>query len=178
MSTFFTSNIYFSDNDACKKYGREFDDIDIMDSTLISKWNSVVMPNDIVYVLGDFGNYDKLSSLNGRIVLLEGESENKFFGGKIYDDRVRHFATKYGVSYLEDAEIDIKTDLPISKLALNQRQSDIICKPHHTGICNLYADSEDSDINTLYGINVAIDLHNLKPVSLDTVLFYAKGLLR
>lgn len=180
MSTFFTSNTNFSDLNACIKYNRPFETIDAMDSSLISKWNSVVGVKDIVYILGNFGNYDILPNLNGKIILLEGETEHRDFDGVQYNDRVQYFANKYGITYLINTELDVgeltREELPVKKLILQQDASDI-SHGMTNNTCYIYADSKNKDIITKSGINVAIDIHNFKPVSLQTLLFYIKGAL-
>ena len=56
-----------------------------MDNTLIDNWNKVVRSCDVVYHLGDFVNEEAtkeeinyyLNSLNGRIVFIYGNHDNK-----------------------------------------------------------------------------------------------------
>lgn len=58
----------------------EFEDINHMNETLISNWNSVIKPNDKVYHLGDFAfgrrTIDEIAPrLNGRKVLILGNHD-------------------------------------------------------------------------------------------------------
>ena len=62
---------------------RPFKTIEEMNETIIQNWNSVVGPDDITYVLGDFfmGTLDSIepivSRLNGRIILIRGNHDTK-----------------------------------------------------------------------------------------------------
>ena len=44
---------------------------------MINKWNKTVKPDDIVFHLGDFGDYNLRKHLNGKIILICGNYEDK-----------------------------------------------------------------------------------------------------
>lgn len=181
MSIFFTSDTYFGVDFIRDSRRNKFGDIDIMNSVMIDTWNSTITPKDIVYVLGNFGDYEIIPRLNGRIVLMESRQEDIHFTGLSYMDKTQYFANKYGIAYIVDTVLD--TDKPIGedikslKLNLNPKTPSGLCDIKKTHCCNIYSDTCSNEIVTPYGINVSIDLHNMKPVELNTVLFYAKGLL-
>jgi|TARA_B110000971_G_scaffold147915_1_gene151151 calcineurin-like phosphoesterase family protein len=78
MQIFVTSNQQFGRPGAIKKYDRPFSSLEEMNETLIENWNLTVSPEDIVYVLGNFG-WDPttvencINVLNGHIYFIEGE---------------------------------------------------------------------------------------------------------
>jgi calcineurin-like phosphoesterase family protein len=78
MKVFVTSNQQFGRPSAIKAYKRPFHSVDEMNNALIEAWNSVVSPEDIVYVLGNFA-WDPeiaektINALNGDIVVISGE---------------------------------------------------------------------------------------------------------
>lgn len=89
MTIWFISDTHFSHGNILKfqtKVGSlvrpGFTDVDHMDETMIRLWNDRVMPNDIVYHLGDviFGNAQRLAAimtrLNGRKRLILGNHDN------------------------------------------------------------------------------------------------------
>jgi len=51
---YFTSDFHFGHRNICKFEDRPFDSVKEMDEFMIRAWNSVVKPEDTVYVLGDF----------------------------------------------------------------------------------------------------------------------------
>jgi calcineurin-like phosphoesterase family protein len=81
MKTFVTSNQQFGRPGAIKSYKRPFEDVQEMNQELFESWNSVVSPEDTVYVLGNFA-WDPetaeyfLRNLNGTIINIEGEFDS------------------------------------------------------------------------------------------------------
>ena len=65
---FFTSDTHFNAQRTLDLSKRPFNDLNEMNSTLINNWNSVVGKNDIVFHLGDFGDYRFREFLNGDIM--------------------------------------------------------------------------------------------------------------
>lgn len=80
---FFTSDTHWGHANIIKLCGRPFKDVEEMNEALISNWNKVVGPTDIVYHLGDFcfaGSaawHSLLGQLNGRIHLIIGNHDEK-----------------------------------------------------------------------------------------------------
>lgn len=76
MKTFFIADTHFGDKSIFRYENRPFTDVDEMDQQMISLWNAVVSPEDIVYHLGDFGGDGResqiLSQLNGIMYLVKG----------------------------------------------------------------------------------------------------------
>lgn len=82
---FITSDCHFNHNNILKyePISRNFKDIEEMNETIISNWNSVVLEEDTVYVCGDLclGAIDKIAPiierLNGNITLIRGNHDSK-----------------------------------------------------------------------------------------------------
>lgn len=79
MSTYFTSDTHFGSERTLELSKRPFASVKEMDDTMISNWNKIVTNNDYVYHLGDFGNYEVVPKLNGKITLIWGNYELKEF---------------------------------------------------------------------------------------------------
>ena len=58
MAVYFAADTHFSSERALNHSKRPFDSIDTMDNILIDNWNSIIRRNDIVFHLGDFGNFE------------------------------------------------------------------------------------------------------------------------
>lgn len=73
---YFTSDLHFNHNKEFIYAARGFLTVQEMNDTIVSKWNSVVQPDDTVYVLGDLGlgggGEEALSSLKQYIERLNG----------------------------------------------------------------------------------------------------------
>ncbi|MFA5071201.1 MAG: metallophosphatase [Candidatus Pacearchaeota archaeon] len=82
---FFTSDTHFSHANIIKYCNRPFRDVREMNETIISNWNKVVTPQDVVYHLGDFAFGDAaeikrlLSRLNGNIVFIKGNHDRSLY---------------------------------------------------------------------------------------------------
>lgn len=78
---FFTADLHFGHANILKYCNRPFESVRQMDNALIKNWNSVVMKDDIVYVLGDLGfcHADRLrsvtASLLGQKILILGNHD-------------------------------------------------------------------------------------------------------
>lgn len=80
---FFTSDTHFNHTNIIRFCQRPFGNVDEMNETMITNWNSVVGTDDIVFHLGDFclggsAEWTKiLDRLNGRIYLILGNHDLK-----------------------------------------------------------------------------------------------------
>lgn len=101
---------------------RDFPDVEAMDEALIANWNSVVSPEDRVYLLGDVAFHPRvfeavIPRLKGRICLVPGNHEpphmRKYF--HLFDD-VRGYVVKKGF---------IMSHIPIHEGSLSRWQLNI-----------------------------------------------------
>lgn len=82
MKTFVIADTHFNHANIIKYCNRPFADTYEMEETLVENWNSIVKPEDEVYVLGDFALGDRsdvgriLSRLNGTKYLALGNHDN------------------------------------------------------------------------------------------------------
>jgi len=82
---YLTSDLHISHANIIKYDQRPFKDIEEHDNILISNWNSVVNPDDTIYVIGDFmmgHNFKErlplmCKRLMGKIVLIRGNHDRK-----------------------------------------------------------------------------------------------------
>ena len=99
MKIWVTSDQHFQNQNIWKIYSHEtrpFHSQEEHDNAMINAWNSVVSPEDIVFVLGDFimgaadGVQPILSRLNGTIYLINGnhDTDNKIEQYRHYPEKV------------------------------------------------------------------------------------------
>jgi len=72
---FFISDTHVNDDRKYKIAQTIFNNIDELNSEFVKRWNSVVNGKDIVYHLGDFGDYGFIKKLNGKVILICGNYE-------------------------------------------------------------------------------------------------------
>ena len=79
--TFYIADMHFGHKNILKYDNRPFLTIDEHDASLIKNWNSVVAPDDIVYILGDISwhSYNEtvtiMNQLNGVKILIKGNHD-------------------------------------------------------------------------------------------------------
>jgi len=84
MSIWFTSDLHVGHANIIKYCDRPFADVDEMNIALVERWNNLVSPRDIVYILGDLamGKLDDslavVEMLRGSKVLVIGNHDRPF----------------------------------------------------------------------------------------------------
>lgn len=79
---FFTADLHFGHKNVIPYCERPFADREEMTAGLIERWNSVVMPEDTVYILGDLSFYgtgrtkEILARMNGSKILIRGNHDD------------------------------------------------------------------------------------------------------
>ena len=71
----FTSDCHFGQERALIMSKRPFDTVSDMNDTMIRNWNRNVGKDDVVFILGDFGDYNYAQYLNGDKILIPGNYE-------------------------------------------------------------------------------------------------------
>ena len=166
MTVFFTADTHFSSERALEHSKRPFASPEIMNNILIDNWNSLITNDDIVFHLGDFGDFSIAEKLHGKIYLVPGNHE------RVNPDFINY----------HDCFTKVLPD--ISSTILNDNTGEIyhIMMAHEPSKLRPYR-IDYNDINLFghlhklcmvkpYGINVGVDCHNFKPITLETVLFY------
>lgn len=166
---YFTSDTHFGSQRTLELSKRPFKSVEEMDNALIQNWNSIVAENDTVYHLGDFGNYDMVKELNGNIIFILGNYEQKdkldFFNDD--DEEFETFLLSKGfkevwlyAGYYNDRD-------KLRGVRLTHKPED--CERNRF---NLFGHIHKLCMIKSYGLNVGIDCHNFKPISADEVIWY------
>lgn len=85
---FFTADLHFDHVNICKYTGRPFCYVQEMNEAIIANWNSVVGPQDAVWVLGDVAlgqiaqSLPLVGRLNGTKYLIAGNHDKCWVGGR------------------------------------------------------------------------------------------------
>lgn len=171
----FTSDTHFGGERTLKLSKRPFQTVEEMDRVLINNWNSLVNEDDIVYHLGDFGDYTTAEKLNGYINLITGNYE------RFEILKVRENAKRFNMVYRDkcDCWIEYRKEGEINNYHLSMSHEPSIIKedPISSDHINLFGHIHKLCMVKPYGLNVGTDCHNFCPINLETVLFYHVGIL-
>ena len=171
---YFTSDLHLGhDKDFIYKE-RGFDNINSHDIAILKNWNSVVTPDDIVYVLGDLMLGDNstgmsiLKQLNGTIYIILGNHDTDprialyktlpYVADISFADRIRYKGYTFFLSHYPMCTGNLDDGAPIKARVIN------LCG--HSHIKNRF---KDMDKGLIY--HVEIDCHNNFPISFDEILF-------
>ena len=167
----FTSDLHFNHKRIIEyePTTRPFASVEEMNETLIKNWNSVVQPEDTVYVLGDFimGLADTVAAilqrLNGTIILIRGNHDTK---AKL--DLYKSLGiTVKDIEYLEyKGRFFILCHFPIASPEFIQ-----MVVQDNSEVVNLYghlhSNAPKGYVNGTY--HIGVDTNNLTPISIQQV---------
>jgi calcineurin-like phosphoesterase family protein len=167
--TFFTSDLHFGHANIIKFCDRPFGNAEEMNRMIIQNWNSVVQPEDTVYVLGDVSfatpaeTSKLLSELNGTLHLIRGN----------------HDKDKYITCYINAFEtIDDLKEIKIIEPQSGEKLRFTLChypmtawnRSHH-GTFHLYGHVHGTYDAPNLSMDVGIDTHpEFRPYSLNEIL--------
>ena len=194
-NTFFTADTHFSQERTLKLSLRPFQDTLEMDNALVSNWNKNITSNDIVYHLGDVGNYEVIRKLNfSTLYILKGnyEAADCVKEGRTGDMDFPSKLHEVAQSYVTDDQdyTTIKFLPGYSELAYtrdrcgNEYDLELTHEPSSSA---MFAGKAYPKNFCLFGhihmnmvkenmLNVGVDLHNFSPIDLETVLFYKNAI--
>jgi calcineurin-like phosphoesterase family protein len=155
----FTSDTHFGDHRTINIHRRPFASTDAMDLALVSRWNAVVSPDDVIWHLGDFARSSEkaakvLAQLNGRKHLVRGNNDSP------------------AVSLLPDWE----TVHDYAELEYGERLL-ILChypfrswNGQHRKSINLHGHSHGRLKAARRQVDVGVDAHAFRPISIEEVV--------
>lgn len=175
---YFTSDTHFGQDRTRILSRRPYSTVEEMDNDFIKKWNETINKDDIVNHLGDFGNYELVQHLNGKICLLVGNYERNDI------DLLNLSKHDFKQKLLDYGFSDVRFEDWLSHF--NKYPFYLMHEPEHykyigqgnndPPIFALFGHIHQLQMVRRYGLNVGIDCHNYKPISIDTVLFYKNAI--
>lgn len=168
----FTSDTHFNQQRTLEMSKRPFKDVKEMNNVLVSNWNKIIKPEDIVYHLGDFGDYRMREFLNGKIVLVKGNYERSG-----YKEEYEKYAHLFDEVHENIHTIILNHNNHNYFITMTHEPSKIRDIPIDEERINLFGHVHKLCMIKAYGINVGMDCHNFKPLSLEDVIFYHNALL-
>jgi len=177
---FVTSDLHFCHNKEFIYAPRGFQNVQEMNKIIISNWNSVITPDDDIYVLGDIMLNDDaeglrcLKSLKGNIHIIRGNHDStsrmdlykscynvvEVCEGKFLNYKGYHFY----LSHYPCLSSNFDEDKPLNRRMIN------LCGHYHT---------QDPWINMDKGLiyHCELDAHNNTPIDIDVIIIDIKDYL-
>lgn len=136
---------------------RPWNDIDEHDSILVDRFNSLVRPDDRVYILGDLGSWRTAQRLLGRKVLVKGNHDTDKLSqySQVFDD-IRAYVVKKGI---------IMSHIPIHPGSMGRWQVNIHGHLHDSCV----VDAARSEIDPRYCC-VSVERTDFYPVDLQKLI--------
>lgn len=170
---YFTSDTHFSSQRTLELSRRPFIDISKMDNTLIENWNNKVKNNDFVMHLGDFGNYEIIKKLSGKVILICGNYEmtdlkNMFDNDK---DKFKEYLLGLGFYQVHFDPIIFNNKTTLKDIYMCHEPS-----KHNPNKFNLFGHIHRLCMVKRFGLNVGTDCHGFSPIGEEDILFYKNGI--
>ena len=167
----FTSDLHLNQQRTLDLSKRPFVNLTEMNQTIIDNWNNVVHNTDIVYILGDAGDYDYLKYLKGHKKLITGNYERR-------DKNILDKIVTPDFEILTDNEIKIVNyNNKIYTLNMSHEPSKLKNIPIDETHINLFGHIHKLCMIKEFGLNVGTDCHNFTSIDMNTILFYHQGIL-
>ena len=178
----FTADTHFAHANIIRYCGRPFTSVQEMDEQLVERWNSAVTPDDTVYHLGDFTlkGSDVFAAcaqkLNGRIRILPGSHDHTWLSE--FESESITSLSGYPVQVMPPL---VSFEFP--ELGLG-RYPQVIALCHyalrvwdrsHYGAWHLYGHSHGTLPSHGLSLDVGVDCHGYRPISLDEVALRLRG---
>ena len=173
--TWFTADHHFGHANIIRYCARPFNSVGEMDAALFHNWNDVVGANDVVYHLGDLtlGDIRRftgiVAGLNGHIRVVPGSHDNRWLK-KFHPEiasRSGHFVQL--LPPLVSLEFPERTTgrhplvVGLCHYALR------VWDRSHYGAWQLYGHSHGRLPPVGRSLDVGVDCHNFRPISLDEI---------
>lgn len=166
-----TSDTHFGSERTMELSKRPFESVEDMDNKMIENWNSVVDDDDLIIHLGDFGNYDVVNRLKGKIILICGNYEKG-------DISKKHESYKNFKEHLQNNGFH---SVCFNKFIIKRKnRNNIVCvhePSKRNEVCfNLFGHIHKLQMVKYNGLNVGTDCHNFYPIDMNTVEFYKNAI--
>lgn len=170
---FFTSDTHFSQERTLNMTRRPFKNIKEMNKLIIKNWNKIVEDEDIIFHLGDFGDYKVLNKLKGKKVLILGNYEQTELKNDFNNNFNKYKKHLINLGFSAVIEKNYLIALPEFKDEIFMTHKPIDCKQNKF---NLFGHIHNFCKIKEFGLNVGIDNYAFKPASMEDVLFFKNAI--
>lgn len=163
MQIFFTADTHYTHQRTLELSRRPFLTVQDMDEAMITRTNAMCGRQDLLYHVGDYGDYSTVRQINVPTILICGNYEyddiNKQFGGDFQQFRKNLLALGFKDVVLNNL---IVGDMYLNHFPNNRLENRF----------NLFGHIHRLQMVKRNGLNVGVDCHDYCPISMETVNFY------
>ena len=173
---YFTSDFHFNHNKDFIYKARGFDSVEAMNEAIIEKYNSIIRPDDDVYILGDIGlggadahqkNVLLCNRLMGHIHLVRGNHDTDTRWKSYYEECQWDLVEASAAIYLRYA----KYHFYLSHYPALTTNFDDYKKPLQSRTLSISGHTHSIDFwNETRSYNVCVDAHDMMPVPIDDII--------
>lgn len=156
---YFTADTHFGSSRHLELLRRPKGSVGAMDLSMIDNWNNQTIESSVIFHLGDFGAYDAIQVIKGRIILLRGNYDRV----GVPDD------FEYIVDEGKPVRVKIGDNFDV---VLNHYPSKSL-----EGEFNLFGHIHKTQIVRENGLNVGVDCHDFKLLSVDDIKWFMDAIL-
>lgn len=163
--TYFTSDTHFNEERTMSLFKRPFNTVIEMNFEIIKQWNMKITPNDVVYHLGDFGDYKFIQYLDfKKLYLIVGNYDKNL-------NKIKEMFPEKDIYIVQDS---------VHKIVQDNHELNLTHYPSLTTEQNkfyLYGHIHGLRMVKRNGLNVGVDAHHYKPLSFEDVLYYKNAIM-
>lgn len=172
---FFTSDTHFTSERHLELCKRPYSTVKEMDLEMVNNINKVVEKDDILFHLGDFGNYEMVKRIDCNVRLIMGNYEERdietyFRGDK---DKFKKYLLDLGFYDVCD---NLETSINGRRVFMAHKPSEIPGSFDNPLDVHLFGHIHGQQRIKKRGINVGVDCNSLAPVPWEDVIFYDKAI--
>lgn len=160
MNVFLTSDTHYGAERTRQFSYRPFGSTGEMDEYMMNMHNRDASDEDLIYHLGDFGNYEMVSKLKGRIVLVCGNYEQSDIEGKFNGDFIKFREHLLQLGFYNV----IKHGTWLGDIYVTHKPSDCYKDRY-----NCFGHVHGASKVKRFGLNVGVDCHFFQLVPWDMV---------
>lgn len=172
---YFTGDTHYGSERTLQLSRRPFNNVTQMNVTMIMDCNSIVPEGELLYHVGDFGDYGVVKLINAKVILICGNYEwndiNKNFGGDFEAFRTHLLELGFHNVHPQGVELVYRQKGEHKTMWLDHYPS-----RSRNDMFNLFGHVHALRMVTENGLNVGVDCHHFRPVSLEDVDFFRKGI--
>lgn len=170
MTVWFTADTHFGSQRTLELSRRPFKDTHTMDNDIFSWWIALFEPGDVLYHLGDFGEFERAMGW----LKYKGVTCHLILGNYEEDAISSGEYTREDLLDMGFASVNNSLHIPeLDGIFAVHRPEDCDKRP---GAFNIFGHIHGRQTVKRYGLDVGVDAHHFRPVSADDVFWYKNAI--